>query len=175
MRSHPSMRTDALLWLLLLFLAAAAAYDDRGAFNPDVRQETIGETICAPGYTKAVRPSTNFTHGVKQILLKRAGRDRAQAFEYELAHIVPVGLGGHPRKLENIELLLRSGEGGVKRKDRLEAKLQCMVCSGQVTLADAQREVLTDWQAAYHRNALVKCPLERAMDDQSRSRRHWPG
>jgi len=169
------MRTDALLWAPLLFLAAAAAYDDRGAFNPDVRQETIGETICVPGYTKTVQPSTNFTHGVKQLLLKRAGRDRAQAFEYELDYIIPLGLGGHPRKLENLELQLRKGESGVKHKHRIEAKLQCLVCSGQVTLADAQREILTDWQAAHHRYALVKCPLERAMDDQSRSRRYWPG
>jgi cytochrome c-type biogenesis protein CcmH/NrfF len=151
------MRSDALLWAPLLFLAAAAAYDDRGAFNPDVRQETIGQTICVPGYTKAVRPSTNFTYGVKQMLLKRAGRDRAQAFEYELHHIIPLGLGGHPRKLENLELQLRAGESGAKRKDQIEATLQCMVCSGQVTLADAQREILTDWQAAYHRYALVKC------------------
>src|SRR5882724_8655664 len=169
------MRTDALLWAPLLFLAAAAAYDDRGAFNPDVRQETIGETICVPGYTKAGQPSTNFTHGVKQILLKRAGRDRAQAFEYELAHIIPLGLGGHPRKLENLELLLRKGESGAKHKHRIEAKLQCLVCSGQVTLADAQREILTDWQAAYHRYALVECVPGKGVDDQSRSRRYWPG
>ena len=151
------MRTDALLWAPLLFLAAAAAYDDRGALNPDVRQETIGQTICVAGYTKAVQPSTDFTHGVKQMLLKRAGRDRARAFEYKLDHIIPLGLGGHPRKLENLELQLWAGQSGAKRKDRIGAKLQCLVCSGQITLADAQREILTDWQAAYHRYALVKC------------------
>jgi cytochrome c-type biogenesis protein CcmH/NrfF len=151
------MRTDALLWTPLLFLAAAAAYDDRGAFNPDVRQETIGQTICLPGYAKAVRPSTNFTRGAKQMLLKRAGRDRAQAFEYELGHVIPLGLGGHPRKLENLELQPRTGENGAKRKDRIEAKLQCLVCSGQVTLADAQREISTNWQTAYHKYARAKC------------------
>jgi cytochrome c-type biogenesis protein CcmH/NrfF len=37
-----------------------------------------------------------------------------------------------------------------KRKDRIEVKLQCLVCAGQVALADAQREILEDWQAAYH-------------------------
>jgi len=164
------MRTNVSLWAPLLLLAGAAAYDDRGAFNPDVRQETIGQTICVPGYTKAVRPSLNFTHGVKQMLLKRAGRDRARAFEYELDHIIPLGLGGHPRKLENLELQLRAGGSGAKRKDRIEVKLQCMVCSGQVLLADAQREILTDWQTAYHRYALAECSVERAMNDQSPSR-----
>ena len=169
------MRTNASLWALVLFLAATAAYDDRGALDPDVRQATIGQTICVPGYTTAVRPPLNYTHGVKRMLLKRTGRDRARAFEYELDHIIPLGLGGHPRKLENLELQLWAGQSGAKRKDRIEATLQCMVCSGQVTLADAQREILTDWQTAYHRYALENCHMERAMNDQSPSRRHWPG
>jgi hypothetical protein len=46
---------------------------------------------------------------------------------------------------------------GWKRKERIEAKLQCLVCAGQVALADAQREIVEDWQAAYHRYARVKC------------------
>ncbi len=154
------MRTDALLWAPLLFLAVAAAYDDRGAFNPDVRQETIGQTICVRGYTKGIRPSANLTHGVKQMLLKRAGRDHAQAFEYELDYIVPLALGGHPRKLENFELQLRAGESGARRNNRIEAKLQCLVCSGQMTLADAQREIFENWQTAYQvRSGEVSAPL----------------
>jgi hypothetical protein len=31
------------------------------------------------------------------------------------------------------------------------------VCAGQLGLADAQREIVDDWQAAYHRYARVKC------------------
>jgi hypothetical protein len=151
------MRTDALLWAPLLFLAAAAAHADHGALNPVVRQETIDQTICVPGYAKGVRPATSYTNGVKRMLFQRAHMNPALAQTYELDHIIPLALGGHPRKVENLALQPWEGENGAKRKDRIETKLQCLVCSGQVTLAQAQREILEDWQAAYHRYASVKC------------------
>ncbi len=151
------MRTDALLWAPLLFLAAAPAYADHGALNPVVRQETIDQTICVPGYAKSVRPATSYTNGVKQMLFQRAHMNPALAQTYELDHIIPLALGGHPRKVENLALQPWEGENGAKRKDRLEVKLQCLVCTNQVTLREAQQEILEDWQAADHKYAQVKC------------------
>src|SRR5882672_5186155 len=86
------------------------------------------QTICVPGYTKGVRPATGYTNGVKQMLMQRAKMNPALAQYYELDHIIPLSLGGHPRKLDNLELQLREGENGAKKKDRLEVKLQCLVC-----------------------------------------------
>lgn len=43
------------------------------ALNPEVRQTAIGQTICVPGYTRQVRPSTSYTDGVKRKLLRVAG------------------------------------------------------------------------------------------------------
>ena len=149
-------RIGGILAILGLFLVGASSDFDSGAFNPRVTQETIEQTICMPGYTKELRPSTNITYFVKQRLLKRSGRDRAEAFQYKLDHIVPVSLGGHPSKIENFELQ-RRGAANRKRKSEIEAKRPCLVCSGEVTLADAQREFSNDWQAAYDRYALVKC------------------
>lgn len=158
---------------LLLFAASSAC--DRGVYNPEVTQETVGQTICVPGYAKAVRPPTNFTNRVKQVLLKRADREPAEVSKYKLDYIVPLALGGHPRKLENFALTLRDGASGARRKNRIEAKLQCLVCSDQVTLADAQREISTDWQAAHDRYAPVTCDRQTAMDDKSPARRASPG
>jgi len=155
------MRTDALLWAPLLFLAAAAAYADHGALNPVVRQETIDKTICVPGYAKGVSPATSYTNGVKQMLFQRAHMNPALAQTYELDHIIPLSLGGHPRKLDNLALQVWEGENGANKKDKLEDKLQCLVCSGQVALAEAQREIVEDWQAAYHKFANVKCRRQR--------------
>jgi hypothetical protein len=86
--------------------------------------------------------------------MKREGLDPATAPDYELNHIVSLALGGHPRKLDNLEL---QPWDEAKRKDRVEGKLQYLVCSGQVALADAQPEIVDDWQGAYHRYARVKC------------------
>jgi hypothetical protein len=151
------MRTVAMLWAPLLFLAAAAAYADQSALNPVVKQETIGKTICVPGYAMGVRPATRYTKGVKKMYFQRAQLNPRLAQAYELDHIIPLTLGGHPRNLDNLALQIREGENGATRKDRIEEKLQCLVCSGQVTLATAQRDILEDWQAAYDRYAHVKC------------------
>jgi hypothetical protein len=156
------MRTDPLLWAPLLFLAASAAFAER-ALNPVVNQSTIGQTICAPGYAKGVRPATSYTNGVRQMLLQRAKMNPALAQYYELDHIIPLELGGHPRKLDNLALRFREGENGAKEKRRIEVKLQCLVCSDQVPLATAQWEILEDWQAAYHKYAKVKCRRHRRI------------
>lgn len=128
-----------------------------GALNPDVTQDSILETICVPGYTKTVRPSTTYTNGVKRKLMWAAGIDESRLPEFELDHIIPLALGGHPRKLDNLQLQSWEGEDGAKRKDRIEVKLQCLVCSGQVPLAEAQQEIGDDWPAAYRKYSTVKC------------------
>lgn len=144
----------AVLGLLLL---PASSGCDRSMFNSEVTQQNIAQSICVPGYAKAVRPPTYFTSSLKQKLLKRAGRDETEDYKYKLDYIVTPALGGHPRKVENFELARRDGASSARRKNRIEAKLQCLVCSGEMTLADAQREVSRDWQAAYQRYAPVKC------------------
>ena len=148
---------------LLLCLAATTVFAGRGALNPAVTQSTIGQTICVPGYAEDLRPATSDTNSVKQMLMQRAKMNPALTEYYELDHIIPLALGGHPRKLDNLALLLRDGENGAERKDRIGTKLQCLVCSHQVTLAQAQREILEDWQAAYHKYAPVKCHRRKGL------------
>jgi hypothetical protein len=37
-----------------------------GAFFDDVKQGNVAQTICVPGWTATVRPSTSFTQGLKR-------------------------------------------------------------------------------------------------------------
>ena len=117
--------------------------------NAGVTQGTIQETICVPGYTASVRPSTSFTNGVKAKLLREQGLPASAAPDYELDHRVPLALGGHPRNLKNLMLQPWEGEAGAKKKDRLERKLQQLVCAYAVPLYEARRAIYVDWQAAY--------------------------
>lgn len=151
------MRFFLLSGLLFVMAGTASATVPPEALNPDVRQSTIAETICTPGYTKDVRPSTTYTNGVKYRLMREQGLDPSTASDYELDHIIPLALGGHPRSLKNLKLQLWEGEDGAKRKDRLEIKLQCLVCSGQVPLDEARDAIFNDWRAAYHHYAQTKC------------------
>ena len=138
--------------IVLLFVSPALA--NAASLNPDVTQSTIQQTICIPGYTKQVRPAASFTRGVKNLLLKRDGLDPATASSYTLDHIIPLAIGGHSRKLDNLQLQTLDE---AKRKDRIELKLQCLVCAEQVSLEQAQREIAEDWEGAYHRYARMKC------------------
>lgn len=124
------------------------------ALNPDVNQGTIWQTICLKGYTKTVRPATSYTNGVKYKLMRESGIPQEESSLWALDHIIALTLGGHPRQLSNLQLLTKSENS---RKSRIEVKLACFVCSGQMSLSKAQAEIATDWQATYHRYALKKC------------------
>jgi hypothetical protein len=119
--------------------------------NPDVRPETIDQTICVPGYTASVRPATSYTNGVKARLLRESGTAAENASKYELDHVIPLAVGGHPRNIKNLRLQAWDGEDGAKKKDRLERRLQQLVCSKLLGLRDAQAAIWTDWQVAYSR------------------------
>jgi hypothetical protein len=119
------------------------------ALNADVRQETIQQTICVPGYTASVRPSTTYTNGVKLKLLRERGLPASAAAEFELDHRTPLALGGHPRNPQNLMLQPWEGPDGAKVKDRLERRLQQLVCAGKLLLDDARRAIYFDWQGAY--------------------------
>ena len=119
------------------------------ALNTDVTQATIADTICRPGYTALVRPSTTYTNGVKKKLLDEANIPAGNADRYELDHRVPLALGGHPRHLENLVLQSWNSEEGAKKKDRLERKLQLLVCAGSVPLSRARAAIWFDWLGAY--------------------------
>ncbi len=142
----------ALLWSAYIPIALA-----NGVLSGDVTPANITQTICAPGYTKKVRPPSVYTNKIKKRLMSEAGIELPRIHEFELDHIIPLALGGHPRKLENLQLQPWDGDHGAHRKDRIEVKLQCLVCSDQVQLEQAQKEIGDDWQAAYHRYAKLKC------------------
>ena len=117
------------------------------ALNPDVTEDTIGQTICVPGYTSSVRPSSSYTNSVKAKLLRENGINESMMRYYELDHIVPLALGGHPRKPGNLALQPWDGEHGAIRKDQLERRLQILVCRGALKLSDAQACIAQDWEA----------------------------
>lgn len=132
--------------------------------NPDVTPDTLQQTICSNGYTRTVRPSSTFTNGIKKRLMREQRLDYgADKDAYELDHVIPLALGGHPRNPRNLVLQPWEGHDGAKRKDRLEVKLQCLVCSGAVPLPVAQEAIWTDWQQAQATSAHQRCRQPRGL------------
>jgi hypothetical protein len=77
------------------------------------------------------------------------GADQRGAYEYD--HLVALELGGAANDPRNLwpepDYATRSGFY-LNPKDRLEGKLKRMVCAREVSLAQAQRTIASNWVAA---------------------------
>ena len=123
-----------------------------GAANPAVTQSTIAGTICRRGWTATVRPPESVTEPEKLASLRAYAESGASRYEYD--HLVPLELGGavnDPRNLWPEPDYARREGFYLNPKDRVETKLKQLVCSGQITLAAAQRQIAADWVAALAR------------------------
>lgn len=121
-----------------------------GAYNPDVRQETIQTTICVSGYSAKIRPPVSYTDKLKVQQIKQYEYSDTNKADYEEDHLIPLGVGGHPKDPRNLWPQPRySTPYNASVKDALENTLHDLVCSGQVPLDTARQAMATDWVAAY--------------------------
>jgi hypothetical protein len=67
---------------------------------------------------------------------------------YEYDHLVPLELGGAPNDPRN---LWPEPGASPNPKDELEDRLREMVCSGELRLVAAQREIADNWVSVYRR------------------------
>jgi len=107
-----------------------------GVLNPDVTQATIGTTICVQGWTRTVRPPTDYTNALK-LRQMRAYSETGSASGYQEDHLISLELGGHPTDPGNLwpEPYPRAAQ-----VDVIENELNGQVCSGSLTLAQAQNK-----------------------------------
>ncbi|MFJ9458103.1 hypothetical protein ACIRST_23825 [Kitasatospora sp. NPDC101447] len=119
-----------------------------GAYNPDVTQDTIGQTICVSGWTATVRPPTSYTNPLKVRQIAQYGYDDTSTADYEEDHLVPLELGGAPRDPANLWPEPRYGTEPAQSKDSVETRLKNAVCSGRVGLDDARGAIASDWTTA---------------------------
>lgn len=138
------MRVFAYLMAVALELVPFVALAQ--AMNPDVTQANIGSTICVSGWTATIRPPVSYTNGVKHNLMQRAGIPWERRAEYELDHLVPLQLGGHPRDRHNLVLQPWEGPEGARAKDVVETRTKRLVCAGKLSLEKARACMASDWR-----------------------------
>ncbi len=155
-------KTFTTLFLASLALIASATQPGLpdpiitpGATNPDVTQDNIQQTICQSGWTKTIRPSSSFTTKLKIQQLRALGLI-GSASEYEEDHLISLELGGSPKDPKNLWPQPWDGEWGAHKKDVIETRLKRLVCTGAITLKEAQTTISTDWIAAYKKYIIVK-------------------
>ncbi len=107
-----------------------------GVLNPDVTQATIGTTICMQGWTRSVRPPTEYTNALK-LRQMRAYGERGQPSAFQEDHLISLELGGHPTDPRN---LWPEPYPRASHVDTIENQLNAQVCSGALMLAQAQEK-----------------------------------
>jgi hypothetical protein len=126
-----------------------------GATNPAVSQATIGTTICTPGWTATIRPSTSVTNRIKREAIDAYGDYAGSApGGYELDHLISLELGGAPDAVAN----LWPEKGLHNSKDPVENAAKRAVCAHQITLTDAQHAIATNWITLGHRLGVSGIP-----------------
>ena len=117
------------------------------------------QDICTPGYSKKVRAVTK---ALRDQAYKSYGITSYQPGEYQLDHLIPLSIGGSNSILNLWPQSNNTSPWNARTKDALEQRLRKLVCSGQVDLETAQREIATNWINAYQKYIGASPPSRRA-------------
>jgi hypothetical protein len=133
-------------------------------------RESLPQRSLTPGATRSVNLSDvcSMPHeevvrevpaSMRDEVLRRYGIMNARGEDYEIDFLITPGLGG----AEDIHNLwpesYKSPTWNASVKDALEDRLHQLVCSGHLDLSTAQRDIATDWIAAYKKYFHTDMPL----------------
>lgn len=113
-----------------------------GAVFPGV----TAEQVCQSGYASSVR---DVPQSEKDQVYGEYGIASHTTGEFEVDHLVSLELGGS-NDISNLWPEAASPAPGFHEKDKVEDYLHNQVCSGAMSLADAQRQIATNWEAVYN-------------------------
>jgi hypothetical protein len=105
-----------------------------GVLNPAVAQANIASTICRHGWTRTIRPPVSYTNALKAKGLRQY-RLRGPPSAFQEDHLISLELGGDPVDPRNLWPEPYPRAAAV---DRIENDLNHRVCTGSLSLADAQ-------------------------------------
>jgi hypothetical protein len=124
---------------------ASGSLPDPACTPGDVFLAGTKDQICTPGYSTSVR---NVSESEREAVYAEYGIFSRTAGEYEVDHFVPLELGGS-NDISNLFPEAASPKPGFHEKDEVANYLHEQMCSGAVTLSEAQREIATNWLAVY--------------------------
>jgi len=112
----------------------------------DIIPSATKSAICKSGYSSSVR---NVPDSEKQQDYAEYGITHHSTGQYEVDHLVSLELGGS-NDISNLWPELASPTPGFHQKDMVENYLHSQVCSGAISLQQAQVEIATNWLAVYN-------------------------
>ena len=112
-----------------------------GAIFPNVTRDDI----CKSGYARTVR---DVPDSEKNDVYEEYGIKTHTTGQYEVDHFISLELGGS-NDISNLFPEAASPKPGFHEKDKVENYLHDQVCSGAMTLKQAQVSISTNWLAVY--------------------------
>jgi hypothetical protein len=112
-----------------------------GAIFPDATKDQV----CTPGYSSSVR---NVPESRKNQAYAEYGVASHSPGEYEVDHLISLELGGS-NDIANLWPEPAEPRPGFHEKDKVENYLHDQVCSGAISLQQAQYQIAHDWLAVY--------------------------
>jgi hypothetical protein len=125
---------------------ASGGLQDQACTPGDILPDATKDQICTPGYSQQVR---NVPDRVKEDAYAEYGIASHSTGEYEVDHLVSLELGGS-NDISNLWPEAAVPKPGFHEKDKVENYLHAQVCSGAISLQDAQREIATNWLDVYN-------------------------
>ena len=167
----PRHRLEWAAAVIVLVGVSAVWYGwtERGARAPET--EIAPAAVWTPGSVSALTrdavcsapggeaPSPLVSASVAREVFRRYGIRNPRPRSYELDYLIPPALGGtsDPRNLWPQPY--SAGVWNARVKDALEDRLRTLVCEGKLELAAAQRDLASDWIAAYKKYFRTGTPL----------------
>jgi Putative zinc-finger len=124
--------------------------------TPGATREVSVRDVCSMAHEQVI---VDVPTSLRREILHEYGIVDGRAADYEIDFLIAPGLGG----TEDVRNLwpepYTTPTWNAQVKDNLEERLHELVCSGQVNLSTAQRDIATDWIAAYKKYFHTDKPL----------------
>ncbi len=136
---HPDPRTKTFHCII------QGPLPDHACTPGAVFDNVAADQVCAEGYAGSVR---NVPASEKKAVYAEYGIPTHQPYEYEVDHHISLELGGS-NDIANLWPEAAVPAPGFHEKDRVENELHRRVCKGEITLAEAQKEISENWMSVY--------------------------
>jgi len=134
------------------------------ALTPGAATSITARELCA-----GVRHTTPISDALRTQVLRQYGMEQVPPELYELDYLITPELGGATDARNLWPQRYAARRWNAKVKDQLEDLLPRLVCEGRLDLRTAQRDMSTDWVAAYRRHFRTDEPVI-----QSAAGSDWP-
>lgn len=122
------------------------ALQDTACTPGDIFPDATKDQICESGYSSSVR---NVSTSEKNQVYAEYGIMHHTTGAYEVDHLVSLELGGS-NDISNLWPEAANPKPGFHEKDKVENYLHDQVCSGAISLQQAQIEIATNWLDVYN-------------------------